>query len=491
MRIYIAAVVTETNTFVPFPTGERQFKEGALCRGPACAQGDTHAHLVLRCFHERAQAAGHEVVFGLAALAEPAGPTVQAVYEAFREEIVDDLRSKGPFDIVLLYLHGAMVATGYDDCEGDLLAHVRRAAGRKTVVGVEIDPHCHLTDAMMRNADITIAMKEYPHTDFLERAAVLFDLCDGTAAGRFHPTAAVFDCRMVGLYPTVNEPMAGLVRALRAAETRPGILSVSFVHGFPWGDTPDTGSKIIVIADGDPSKAAAAASELGHQIYAMRDALLPRCPDIGGALDEALATPGRTILADTGDNPGGGAPGDNVSLLRAMLDRNLDRAAFSSIWDPQAAQICADAGVGATLALRFGGKSGSVSGDPLDAIVTVRAVREAHDQAGLSGARAAMGLSAWVECGGIDIVINSLRVQTFSPDALTGLGIDLAGKRLIAVKSANHFRANFAPLANSVITVATPGALRMDFAALPYAKKRDLAFHPRVADPLAAGTPDL
>jgi microcystin degradation protein MlrC len=133
----------------------------------------------------------------------------------------------------------------------------------------------------------------------------------------------------------------------------------------------------------------------------------------------------------------------------------------------------------------MGGKSGPSSAAPLDAEVTVRGVREDHDQTGLGVSRTAMGLSVWIEVGGIDVVVNSIRTQVFCPDAFTGLGIDLSGKRIVAVKSSQQFQAGFAPIAAKVIAVATPGAIQMDFAGLAYAKKRDLSFYPRVDDPLA------
>ena len=191
------------------------------------------------------------------------------------------------------------------------------------------------------------------------------------------------------------------------------------------------------------------------------------------------------VVADTADNAGGGAPGDNTSLLAAMLDRGVGEAALGAIWDPIAAIACADAGVGASLQLRIGGKSGAASAQPLDVEATVRAVRERHHQTGLGDSRTDMGLSVWLEVNGIDVVLNSIRTQVFSPDAFTGLGIDLAAKRMVAVKSSQHFYGGFAPIASKVIRVATHGAIQMDFAALPYAKKVDLNYYPRVDDPFA------
>lgn len=484
MRIFVAGVSTETNTFAPWPTGMRGFEEGGIHRGHAVHDDPGTNGLVARRWSALAAGDGHDIVEGLFAIAEPSGPTVQHVWETLRDEIVTQAMADGPFDVVLLQLHGAMVSTGCDDCEADLVSRIRAVTGPHATLGVELDPHCHLSQDLIDAADAVILMKEYPHVDYVERAAELYDICTKTALGRVRPTSALFDCRMLGFYPTTGGVMAGLLATLREVERRPGILSVSFVHGFPWGDTAETGSKMLVIADADHALAARTAEELGRLVYAKREALLPRMPGIAEALAKVETMPGTVVLADTADNPGGGAPGDNVSLLRALLARGVREAALGAIWDPMSALVCAEAGVGASLALRIGGKCGPSSGDPLDLVVTVRAVLEAHAQIGLGGAPEPLGLSVWLHSDGIDIVVISIRSQVFSPDAFTGLGIDLAGKRIIAVKSSHHFHARFAPIADHILSVATPGAIQMDFAGIAYVKRRDWNYFPRVADPL-------
>jgi microcystin degradation protein MlrC len=484
MRIFAAGVSTETNTFAPWPTGLRGFEEGGIHRGGAVRDDPGTNGLVARRWRALASEDDHDMVEGLFAIAEPSGPTVQHVWEGLRDEIVAQVMADGPFDVVLLMLHGAMVASGCDDCEADLAARIREIGGPHTVIGVELDPHCHLSQDLIDATDAVILLKEYPHVDYVERAAELYDICTKAALGRAHPTSALFDCRMLGFYPTTGAVMAGLLARLREAEQRPGILSVSFVHGFPWGDTAETGSKMLVVADGDHALAARTAEELGWLIYAKRGALLPRMPGIAEALATVETISGTVVLADTADNPGGGAPGDNVSLLRALLARGVRNAALGAIWDPMSALVCAEAGVGASLTLRLGGKCGASSGDPLDLLVTVRAIREAHTQIGLGGAPEPLGLSVWLDSDGIDIVVISIRSQVFSPDAFTGLGIDLTGKRVIAVKSSHHFHARFAPIADHILPVATPGAIQMDFAGIDYLKRRDGNYFPRVADPL-------
>ena len=480
MRIFAAALSTETNTFVPWPTGARGFAE--IPQRDRAASDNPDA-IILRELHQRAARDGHEIVVGLVAFAEPSGPTLQSVYEGFRERIVADFVARGPFDIALLFLHGAMVSTECDDCEGDLIAHIRRAGGVALTIGVELDPHCHLTVAMVKDADAIVLMKEYPHTDFVPRAEELYDICVRKHAGSINPVPAVYDCRMVGFYPTTAEPMLSLLRRIRDEEQAPGILSISFVHGFPWGDTREAGSKVLVIADNDPRLAANVAARIGRAIYAEREALLPHMPDLETALDRAANTPGRIVLADTADNAGGGAPSDNVSLLRAMLARSLHNAAFGCVWDPIAVNVCKDAGVGSRFALRLGGKCGPSSGDPLDIEIVVRAVSEQHDQQGLGDSRVPMGASVWI----------SLAASTLSS---TPFGrrhsrqMHLQDWESISAQAADRrqilaaFSREFSSIADHVILAATPGALQMDFAALSYRKKTDLEYFPRTRDPL-------
>ena len=483
MRIFTAGVLTETNTFAPAPTGLAGFEVGGIYRGDASTGGDGTANVGARTFRDLARRDGHGFVEGLFATAHPSGETLTAVYERLRDEILSDVRDKGPFDVVLLFLHGAMVAVGYQDCEADLAARVREIVGPKTVIGVELDPHCHLGHALLDCANCVVIMKEYPHVDFAERAAELYDICTRTAAGELTPTSALFDCRMIGFYPTVVEPMRTLVDELYQAEQAQGVLSVSFAHGFPWGDTWETGSKMLVVTDADPALAAATAERLGRAIYSRRDELLPRYPSMEPALDQA---PGDalTVFGDTADNPGGGAPGDNPAFLRVLLQRGATDAALGCIWDPMAVLACVEAGVGAVFPLRIGGKSGPASGQPLDTEVRVRAIRADHDQAGLGPARSSLGLSVWIDCGGVDVVLCSERSQTFSPEAFTGLGIDLAGKRVVVVKSSNHYRNHFKALSSRLVNVATPGAVQMNFADIPYRRRRPDPYFPKVADPL-------
>jgi microcystin degradation protein MlrC len=483
MKFFIAQFATETNTFAFAPTGYGAWAEYGIYRGDGSIADAEGGGIILAALRAQIERDGDEVVESLCAFAQPNGPTVRAVYEDFREQILDDLRAALPVDGVVLALHGAMVAEGYDDCEGDLLARVREIVGPHVPIGAELDLHCHFTELMRRSADAIVAFKEYPHVDGVPRALELHRIIRDAARGLVRPAIAAYDCRMVGIWHTTREPMMSFVRRMQSFEGKDGVLSVSLGHGFPWGDVPEAGAKIWVVSDGDPDGAARLARQLSSEFWELRDYTRAETLNAGEAIDAALADDGTTVMAEIADNPGGGAPGDSTFLLRALLECGVRDVAIGAFWDLGAVAICRDAGVGAVLDLRIGGKCGPASGDPVDVRVTVRAVVEGHSQAGLGGGRSQLGTSVWVEAAnGFDILLCSIRTQLFWPDAFTGVGIDLTGKRVIAVKSTQHFHAGFAPLASRVIYVQTSGAISQDFATIPY-RVRDTNYWPRIDNP--------
>ncbi|HTD05591.1 M81 family metallopeptidase [Undibacterium sp.] len=484
MKIFTSCIATETNTFAPLPTSWASFEEGGLTYG-AVGEDTLFIRPVIDLWRRRAAADGHALHEGFFAFAQPSGKTTDASYQRLKQDLLDSLRAVGPVDIVLLILHGAMVAQSCDDCEGDILLAVRSIVGPSAIIGVELDPHCHLTAAMVSTADIAILFKEYPHTDGVPRADELYTLCVQAARGEIRPMSALVDCRMVGFYPTTAEPMAGLVRQAKQLECLPGLLSVSIAHGFPWADVAAMGTRVLALADGDVQLACSTAEILADAIYQQRLSLLPKVLGIDEMLQLPHVPDEPWIVADAADNPGGGAPCDNTNLLRALLMRGATNTAVGCLWDPVAAASCASAGLGACLRVRLGGKMGVSSGDPLDLDVVIRGVAENYSQS-FDGQEDALGLSVWLECAGIDIVVISKRTQTLSPSAFERLGVSLKNKSRIIVKSSHHFHAEFSRFSSRIVMVDAGGALSMNFAALPY-EKRDALFFPKVADPYAEG----
>jgi len=473
MRVFAGTLATETNTFAPMPTGISAFKERGYY--PAGTHPD-HMSLFagpLWVARQRAAQYGWTVIEGMVAAANPGGMVTRAAYETLRDELLADLRSALPVDIVLLGLHGAMVADGYHDCEGDLLARVRELAGPRAVVGAELDPHAHVSELMVNSADLLIAFKEYPHIDVKERAEELASLCQRKASGEIAFAPALVDCEMVVPIHTTRDPGQALVKRMQSLEGRDGILSVSIVQGFATGDVPDMGTKVLVYADGDAAKAQALARQLADEVIALRADLMVRYLDVDTALDRALATDGGPIvLADRSDNPGSGASGDSTFILRRLLERGITNAALGPLWDPIAVRIAFDAGVGARIALRLGGKTGPLSGAPIDAECTVRALIADMSQASQAGTPSPLGDCALLAIGGVDVVVNSVRTQALDSGLFAQLGCDPTRKKIIVVKSAQHFHASFSRIARDILYVGAPGSADPNWANLPYRKIR-------------------
>ncbi len=487
MKIFLASVATETNTFSPMPTGLQDFD---IIR-PADYTADRAAEVGdLEIFRQLAAAGGHDFVFSLAAGAQPAGLTVRHVYEGLRDEFLAHLQRELPVDIVLLPLHGAMVADGYDDCEGDMITRVRQIVGPATVIGVDLDLHCHLTQQMVDQADLIVIYKEYPHVDVGLRAKELFQLAVDTKAGKIKPTMALFDCHMIGFYYTPYEPMRSFVDAMMAAEGQHGVLSLSLAHCFPWGNVPDCGARMLAITNNNQTQAQHVATEWGRRFYNMRHTVTAASLPMHEALDRALASSEAPIVvADQADNAGGGAPSDSTFVLRELLQRGVTNAGLAMIWDPIVVNLAKAAGVGATLTVRLGGKMGPMSGDPLDLTVTVMGIIEKMVQnwPQLDGDPLLMpcGDAVALHCQGIDIIVNSKRGQVFSPAVFSNLGIDPAQKKLLVVKSTQHFYAGYAPIAAQILYMAAPGAIAPIMTEIPYTRV-DLNKYPWVDDPLGA-----
>ncbi len=338
---------------------------------------------------------------------------------------------------------------------------------------------------MVENATAIIIFKEYPHIDLKERAEELFTLCTYAAQGKIEPLISIYDCRMIGTWPTEPQPMRGFVDRMRSLEGKHNVLSVSLAHGFPWGDVPDVGAKVLVITNSDPEKGNITAQDLGREFWAIRNDIGTEYLKIDEALDRAMESEGGPIvIADAPDNPGGGAPGDSTFILKRVIDRDIKNIALIGFWDPLAVRFCFQAGEGTSFDLRVGGKCGQASGDPVDLHVTVKRLIKDAKQTFLRTERP-VGDAAWVSADDVDLVLISQRSQTGHPDLMTQFGLDPLSRKIIVVKSSQHFRAGFVPIARDIFYVRAPGAVTRDFAKIPYKNKKG-PYWPRVTNPFSS-----
>ncbi|TIX66444.1 MAG: M81 family metallopeptidase, partial [Mesorhizobium sp.] len=403
MRIFTASLATETNTYSPVPTDRTSF-EMAFYAGPGKhPETPTLCSSPIVALRRRAAGEGLTVIEGTATWAEPGGLVQRQAFEALRDEILGQLREALPVDAVILGLHGAMVAQGYDDCEGDLLERVRAIVGPKVVIASEFDPHSHLTPKRVAASDIMAYFLEFPHTDFYERGEHVVELGLAAARGEIKPVISTFDCRMIQVLPTSREPMRSFVDKINALHGKDGVLSVSVIHGFMAADVPEMGTRILVVTDNEKEKGDALAESLGRELYAMRERTAMTMLNTADGIERALA------------------------VRKANPDKPV---VIADIWD-----------------------------EPIDARVKVlKAVGEGWQSFGPS--RVTLGSAAVVRVEGteVDVILNTNRTQTFEPDIFSNIGVDPLSKDILLIKSTNHFYAGFAPIAAEIIYVSAPSS---------------------------------
>ncbi len=485
MRLFIATLGTETNTFASFPTGIDDFKSCLWTHGDIESVPTSPWSAPGQIWLRRGRELGWDVVQSLFAFANPAGPSVRRDYETMRDMILADLKAAGKVDAVLMYLHGAMVADGYDDCEGDLVRRVREIVGDEVGIGIELDLHAHVDEVIVEAADLIVIYKTYPHIDHAERAEDLFALMVRLLAGEIEPKMALFDCRSMGLFPTTMEgPMIEFSAAILAGEGRDGILSLSLNHGFPWADVPLAGAKMLAIADGDMAIAEQAAEHYGKWFYRIRrEATLPFTP-FAEAIEAAKVKGDKPLLiADTADQIGSGAPGDTTYVLKAFIDAGIRNAVVAPLWDPLAVGICFQVGVGAKLRLRIGGKFEPYSGPPLDAEAEVLFLKRKAYQDHLPGERIDIGDVAVVRVEGIEVLLTTTRQNLFSLSLLTLHGISFDDKQVVSIKNLYKHKDLFVHNTRKQLFVATPGTSNPDWTQLPF-KRLPRPMWPLEDDPL-------
>ena len=486
MRIAIGGFQHESHSFAPLPTGWAEFHQPGgfppLQRPAGLVAALRGTSLPTSGAIAACEAAGAEIVPLVWCFANPAGPVTAEAFERVAALLVAALSEglvEAPIDGVFLELHGAMLAVGHDDAEGELLRRVRAVVGPEVPIAASLDPHCNLTRAMVDHADVLVPYRTYPHVDqaFAGRRAVKL-LLERIARGR--PWAKAW--RQVDfLIPlsmqcTMVPPMSLVLDQRALLEAAPGLRELAFCFGFPYADFADCG--VAVSAYAETQAAADAGAEALCAYVAAHEPdfagnVLEAAPGVAQAIVLARGASKPVVLADTQDNPGGGGHGDTTGLLAELIRQDAQGAVLALINDALSAAACHAAGAGATVALSLGGKSDGV---PL--VVTAVVERLSDGRFTCTGPMARgnpadLGLTALIKVSsGVRVVVVSRKMQALDQAILTHLGVVPAEQNILALKSSVHFRADFQPLAEAVLVLAAPGPVVADPATLPFTKLR-------------------
>lgn len=457
MRIAIAGISHETNSYCRDQTPVEHFHQ---LRGDAMLRARGQESQLGGAL-EACERLGLTPVPILSVGAQPSGIIARDAYEAFKHEILESLEREAPLDGVLLNLHGAGVVDGIEDLEADLAVAVRRLVGEAIPVVATFDLHGNVTQTMADALDGVFACHHYPHIDLHRRAEEAVELIVKMREENFRPVSYVETVPL--LMPTTTTfhgPGRKMLDAMLEAEGQDDVIDVSWFHGFPYTDTSLVGTHVVVTTRSDRAQAQALAERMGERLWQARETFRPRSLTPQEAIAEALLQIGQpVIINETSDNCGGGTPGDGTHLLKAMLDAELTNACFGFIVDPDVAEQAHRAGVGATINVDLGGKYDDLHGETLNLTGYVKSLHDGHlvMQAMAKGTPLNLGPMARLVVDGIDIIVASRRSQTFDPEPFRALGIDVSRYKIVALKSSNHFRAGFEPLAAAIVTADPPG----------------------------------
>lgn len=476
MKFALAQVMHETCTFSNIPTTRERFEESEWAHGAAILEMNTGTRTFLGGMIEGMGAYGVTPVPIFSANAQPGGTIDAETLGQIEHHLLTGLAEVGEIDGVLLALHGAGVAETAPDLEGYLLGRVRAQVGDVPIVAT-LDLHANLTEMMATHADALLGVHLYPHTDMFERGQEAVSMLVGMLEGSLKPTMHLSKLPLIIPTSTTSRgPAHAINERCWKHEEKPGVLDCAFFHGFPYTDVPDVGVGVLVTTDGKQDLAQQIAEEVASEIWSQREAFFPRHPSPTEGLAKALESDLRPIVInETSDNPGGGTPGDGTHLLRVMLEAGEPSTCFGFICDPEVAQQSHRAGVGATLNVTLGGKADDLHGEPLEITAYIKCLtdgRFVRSSPMGAGSRIHQGLSARLVVNNVDVIVCSKRSQTLDEQIFLLHGIDVRTCRVVALKSSQHFRAAFEPLAAEIITVDAPGLTTFDFTSFEYEQLR-------------------
>ena len=472
-RIALGSILTECNEFGGVPIDIDWFERYELCRGEEVLQVDAG---VVGGMMQVMRECETEVVPLIYASTCPGGPLTAACYAQLKMELLDRLHAALPVDGVLLPLHGAATVEKLGDPEGDLIKAVREIVGAAIPIVVTLDLHAHVTADMVRFADGLIAWETYPHRDTfttgVRGAHLLWDILQG----RCRPTMAMAKVPVItgAIHGSTegNDPFAQIMRDAKALEGRDGVLSTSVFLVHPYLDQPDMGSGTLVITDNDMETAVSLANQLAEQYWARRFDLEPDIYAPTEAITKGLEVEGGPVLlVEAADCCGGGAAGDSVATLRALLDAKVAAPSLVPVADPEAAAACHRAGLGQEVTVALGHQLDPRWGEPVVVTGTVTRLSDGRFRyiGGIwDGVEGNMGPAAVLAIGAIQVLVATHGTYDWADEQFRSMGMQPPNAKFIVVKNPMNYRLAYGEIAQAVFILDTPGATPATCRHLPY-----------------------
>lgn len=479
-RVALAGFLHETNTFAPTKARLEDFVQGGgympMARGADVISQGKGINLGIGGAVKFGESAGWDMVPVLWAGAIPSAHVCQDAYNIITDEIVSGIAAALPLDGVFIDLHGAMVAEHVDDGEGALLRRVRAAVGPDVMIAAALDLHGNITQEMVDAADVLVGFRTYPHVDMAEtgrRAAVQLDRL--MVGGK--PYAKAFR-RLPFLVPiawqsTREFPAKGLYELVADVEAG-AVSSTSFFFGFPAADFPGCGPTVICYGESQ-EETDIAANRIEQAVLAAEPDFVGKTYDPDEGVIEAMRIARNAnrpvVIADTQDNPGAGGDSNTTGMLRALVRNDAQSAALGNMVDPKAAKAAHDAGQGSEIEIALGGFSNIPGDRPFEGRFTVETLSDGKLIANgpfYGGAPLDLGLSACLRIGGVRVVVTSHKAQMADQEMYRFVGIEPTRQKILVNKSSVHFRADFDPIAETILTCTAPGPMPASPASLPF-----------------------
>lgn len=484
-KVGIAGLLHETNTFSHTPTPLEAFIRSTgfypeLRNGSDIFKFEEgRFNIATSGFLHAAKEADFEIVPLVWAGTEPSAPVSDETFDVLMDMILTAMEKDKPYDGLFLDLHGAMVFGHLKDGETEILKKVREVVDDLPIV-VSYDLHGNISPESFALATAMVGYRTYPHVDGFENGERCAKLLQYIMQGKpFFGAFRQLPFLMPSTtQPTTKDPAKSMYSFLQETETTQGVLSATIMEGFPPSDLPDTGPSIFAYATSQ-RLADETAERLYQDILDREDQfvcdLVPWDDAVQKAIEQAKNAKGPIILADIQDNSGGGSPSDTIWLLESLVEHGASQAAVGLIYDPQAATAAHAAGEGTKLELDVGGKS-LVGQTPYHGLFHVVKLHDG-DFIGtgpmVKDRVLNLGKIAQLQIGGVRVVVASDRMQALDQSLFRVVGIEPAEMKILALKSANHYRADFGPIASAIINVEAPSAIIEDPSKIPYTNLRE------------------
>ena len=480
MRVAVGCFTQESHSFSPVAGSWMHFGPTDIARGYDMVDRFAGTKTEVGGVLDAAEKAGVELVPLVCARASSsAGPMLKDVFEALRDELLERLDQVSPVDGVLLVLHGAMVAQGYDDASGEVLRAFRARLGDDIPIVGTLDLHANVTQRMVDCSTSLVGYHTAPHIDMYETGQRGLRLLSQVMNGQVQPVAAL--CRVPMIVPgengrTTDGPYAEVMQQAKDLAKQPRVLDVSVFSVQPWLDIQDVGCSALVITDGDRQSAEREADYLADELWKRRCEFEVDLVPTSDAIRRALASDRHPfVFSDSADAPSSGAPGDSTVILEALLNAGPVKDCYLNIVDAEAVNMMIEAGVGQEVTLTVGAKAAPAFYHPVEVTGTVKLISDGdfvQKGPGYHGAVVHRGKTVVLRIGHIDLVVMERACRQWDPELYRSVGLEPRDAQIVVAKSPAAFRAAYEPLAAEILIVDAPGVCSPDLRSFPFQRVR-------------------